>query len=84
MEFAIEKVMAEKYPLFEDMVFWRQTGRERAPSAEPISRQIDHELGNPNLHLYAAMAQNCYVGWISLVYIPKVGKWGGPGPSVCG
>ena len=79
MEFAIEKVTAENYPLFEDLVFWRQTGQERTPVMEPVSAQIQHELGNPNLHLYAAKAQGRYVGWIALVYIPKVGKWGGRG-----
>ena len=79
MEFEVVKVSAENYSLFQDLVAWRQTGSRQAPACEPISRQIEHELENPNLHLYAARDPDCFVGWISLVYIPKVGKWGGRG-----
>ena len=79
MEFEVVKVTAENYSLFQDLVVWRQTGSRQAFAGEPLSRQIEHELENPNLHLYAARGPDCFVGWISLVYIPKVGKWGGRG-----
>ena len=73
------KVDADNYPLFEDMIFWRENGYERAPAGEPASEQIKRELANPDLYIYAAMTDNRFVGWISLVYIPKVGKWNGHG-----
>ena len=38
------------------------------------------ELTNPNLYVYAVMAESRYVGWISLIYISKVGsRWNGHG-----
>ena len=75
----IERITEDNYPLFEDMIFWRQNGMEREPSCEPVSEQIQKELNDPNLYVYAAMEDGRYVGWISLVYIPKIGKWGGHG-----
>ena len=80
MDFRIEKVDENNYSLFEDMVFWRENGFERESAQTPTSKQMEKELANPNLHVYAVMAENRYVGWISLVYIPKVGsRWGGHG-----
>ena len=79
MEFRIVRVGGKNYSLFEDMVFWRENGFEREALYTPVSEQIVKELKNPNLYLYAAMVDNRYVGWISLVYIPKVGKWKGHG-----
>ena len=75
----IDRVTADRYSLFEDMIFWRQTGTERAPSDGTVSAEIKKELADSNLYVYAAMEGGRYVGWISLVYIPKVGKWSGHG-----
>ena len=52
---------------------------EREPSRASVSEQIQKELNDPNLYVYAAMEDGRYVGWISLVYIPKIGKWSGRG-----
>lgn len=79
MIFIIERINSQNYPLFEDMVFWRENGSERKPLHRPVAEQIKKELENPNLYIYAVMVDNRYVGWISLVYIPKVGKWNGHG-----
>ena len=80
MDYIIEKINADNYSLFDDMVFWRENGFEREPSLTPISQQMKKELANPNLHVYAVKVDNRYVGWISLVYIPKVGsRWKGHG-----
>ena len=79
MDYSIVKVDADNYPLFEDMIFWRENGYERTPVGEPVSEQIKRELANPDLYIYAALTDNSFVGWISLVYIPKVGKWNGHG-----
>ena len=75
----IERITEDNYTLFEDMIYWRQNGMEREPSREPVSEQIQKELRDPNLYVYAAMKEGRYIGWISLVYIPKIGKWGGHG-----
>ena len=74
-EFILERVGETTYPLFSDMLFWRENGCERAPSDEPVPEDVRAELRDPNLYLYAAKADGRYVGWISLVYIPKVSKW---------
>lgn len=79
MEYKIEKVEERNYSLFEDMLFWRENGSERKPSGSPVTQVIKQELENPNLFVYAALVDCRYVGWISLVYMPKVGKWKGHG-----
>ncbi|MBQ7944223.1 MAG: GNAT family N-acetyltransferase [Lachnospiraceae bacterium] len=80
MNFRIEKINITNYSLFDDMVFWRENGFERKPSQTPVSDQMKKELANPNLYVYAVMVESRYVGWISLIYIPKVGsRWNGHG-----
>lgn len=79
MNYMIQKINENNYSLFDDMIFWRENGFERSPLQTPISEQIKKELTNPNLYIYAVMAGGRYVGWISLIYMPKVGKWKGQG-----
>lgn len=80
MNFQIDRIDAANYSRFDDMVFWRQNGCEREPSQTPVSEQMKKALANPNLQVYAAMVDKRYVGWISLVYIPKIGsRWNGHG-----
>lgn len=43
------------------------------------SSLTDHCCLNCNLHIYALDVKNKFVGWISLVYIPKVRKFNGHG-----
>ena len=79
MNFEIDRINESNYNLFEDMVFWRENGFEREPIQIPITEQIKKELDNPNLYVYAAMSGNRYVAWISLIYLPKIGRWKGHG-----
>lgn len=79
MDYTIEKIDASNHSLFDDMVFWRENGYEREPSQELVFEQIKKELLNPNLFVYAVKVDGRYVGWISCVYIAKVGKWKGHG-----
>ena len=79
MDYTIEKIDANNHSLFDDMVFWRENGYEREPSQEPVSEQIKKELLNQDLFVYAVKVDGRYVGWISCVYIAKVGKWKGHG-----
>lgn len=79
MNYTIEKIDENNHSLFDDMVFWRENGYEREPSREPVSEQIKKELLNPDLYVYAVKVDGRYVGWISCVYIAKVGKWKGHG-----
>ena len=79
MDFALERITAANYSKFDDMVFWRTNGCECPPSDQPAPPAVVKELENPNLYVYAAEAEGRFVGWVSLVYIPKVGSWGGRG-----
>ena len=79
MEHNIVKIDAGNYSLFDDMVYLRMNSSERLPSKEEVSQSILNELGNPNLFIYAVEVQSRYVGWISFVYMPKVGKFNGHG-----
>lgn len=79
MNYEIEKVNSNNYHLFDDMIFWRANGYERTPEDNLVSDNIVKELENPNLYIYAMKMDNRYIGWISLVYIPKVGRWNGNG-----
>lgn len=79
MNYTIEKIDENNHSLFDDMVFWSENGYEREPSQEPVSEQIKKELLNPDLFVYAVKVDGRYVGWISCVYIAKVGKWKGHG-----
>ena len=71
MDYIIERITAENYHLFEDMVYWRGTGTERMPST---GINVPEELADPNLYVYAAKADGRYVGWRSLVYLPKISR----------
>ena len=79
MNYKIVKVDGGNYPLFDDMVFWRTNGTERLPRNGVIQQSILNELSNPNLFIYAVEVEGRYVGWISLIYMPKIGKYNGYG-----
>lgn len=79
MTYKVVRIDAENYSLFDDMIYWRMNGSERVPLKETIPQSILNELSNPNLFIYAVEVENRYVGWIALVYMPKVGKYNGFG-----
>lgn len=84
MQFSIVSVNKDNYALFDDMVFRRVHNRERTPEEKKQPRDFaeNHKmLADKNLHVYAAEAGGRFVGWVSAVFIPKVGhpKYGGKG-----
>lgn len=79
MQYKIVKVEADNYSLFDDMIYWRTNGFERKPIKRKVHEDIIKELANPNLHIYAVETEGKYVGWISIIYLPKVGKFNGHG-----
>jgi ribosomal protein S18 acetylase RimI-like enzyme len=83
-EYKIIKVDNQNYSMFDDMVFWRMDGRERtyAEKSEATNNNFSdvyYALSNPNLNVYAALDNEKFVGWISIVYMPKVGRLNGLG-----
>jgi ribosomal protein S18 acetylase RimI-like enzyme len=79
MKHNIVKVDSGNYSLFDDMIYWRMNNIERIASKEPVPQSILNELENPNLYIYAIEVEGKYVGWISLIYMPKVGRFNGHG-----
>jgi len=82
MDYLIVKVDKNNYTLFDDMVFFRINGRDKN-EIERTSNKIDNTvfdtLEDKNLYIYAAQIDNKFIGWISFVYLPKVGRTNGRG-----
>ena len=84
MAYNIVKVTRSNYHHFDDMIFWRMHNKERTEEQKLLSKgeensRVLDELDNPNLYIYAVVIERKMVGWISLIYLPKVGKFGGQG-----
>ena len=82
MEYSIVRVDKDNYALFDDMVFFRMNERERTPEEKAEPRDfatVYAALSDKNLRVYAAEAGGRFVGWVSAVYIPKVGRYNGKG-----
>jgi len=82
MNFTIEKITKDNYSLFDDLIFIRKNNREKTAEerALPGEHAEAHKtLANENLHIFAAKADGKFVGYVSAVYIPKVGSPKAPG-----
>ena len=82
MEYEILKVNKSNYLLFDDMLFFRINEREKNEFEQKntkINDTVYKILEDKNLYLYAAQTGNKFIGWISLVFIPKIGKTNGKG-----
>ena len=78
MSFTIEQVTMENYHLFDDMVYWRVTGKERTEEEKEANKHevfedAQDELIHQGFKVHAALYNGRFVGWISCVYVPKVG-----------
>ncbi len=72
MDFTIERITENNYPAFADMTYWRKNGRERAGETIQASAMVKMHLADKNFRVYAAKAEGRFVGWISLVFMPKI------------
>ena len=82
MDFTIEKIDKNNYGLFEDLTFIRKNGREKTKEELAPPREYGETfktLANENLHIFAAKTGDKFVGYVSAVYIPKVGSPKFPG-----
>lgn len=79
----IVKVTQDNYPLFSDMVYARVHGQPRPPAQRGLLRPEDagslRALDDSHLSVYAAVLKGEMVGWISLIYMPKLSRWQGAG-----
>ena len=74
MLYIVERIDADNYSRFEDMLYWRENGSEREAAQTVCGDEVLRELADPNLYLYAVLCEGRYVGWISLIYMPKVSR----------
>jgi len=82
VKFSITRVNRNNYQMFDDMVFFRINGRERNEQELTERRNYDmapEALDNKNLHVFAAQGSDQFVGWISIVHIPKISRAEGKG-----
>jgi len=79
MKDSIIRVNEDNYFLFSDMIYWRMTGEQREATKCVVNDEIKSELQNSNLYVYAIQTDNKFVGWISIIYLPKIGKFNGHG-----
>lgn len=76
----IERITRNNYHMFDDMVFWRMNGFERTDEQKEDNKNSNFEsafleLEHEDLYIFAAFYDGRFVGWITLIYIPKVGRW---------
>ncbi|MCL2519147.1 MAG: GNAT family N-acetyltransferase [Oscillospiraceae bacterium] len=87
MDFTIERIDKTNYGMFEDLTFIRGNGREKTAEELALPREYDEmfkTLANENLYIFAAKVDSAnfgvkFVGYVSAVYIPKVGSRKAPG-----
>ena len=72
MNYQIERITENNYPAFADMTYWRKNGQEKEGENSPPSEMVKKHLGDRNFRVYAAKADNKFVGWIALVFMPKI------------
>lgn len=73
----IIKIDEKNYHRFDDMVYWRINGKERSFEEKKISKSsvcIPTQLSQDYFYVYAIEEGDKFVGWISLFFMPKVGK----------
>lgn len=80
MRISIERITKQNYHMFDDMVYWRINGTERSQEEKEKSKVECYdsawsELGKPDFFVYAALYEERFIGWISLIYMPKIGLW---------
>lgn len=76
----IVKVNTKNYNLYCDMLYRRVKRRDRnleemLETKKYHSTRIEEELKNKNFHVFAVEYNSKFIGYIHIVYIPKIGKW---------
>lgn len=80
IDITIERIYKGNYHKFDDMVSWRINGVERSAvekeqSQNTIFEEAFKELNHQGFYAYAAEYKGRFIGWITMVYTPKIGKW---------
>ena len=71
MNFTIERITENNYSAFADMTCWRKNGSEIKGENLP-SNMVKKHLADKNFRVFAAKTEDKFVGWIALVFMPKI------------
>ena len=79
IKFTIERITRKNYHMFEDMVNWRMRGMESIKEEKNANKKNDFtesfkELEHPAFYVYGALCDGRFVGWITMIYTPKIGR----------
>ena len=72
MNYQIKRINENNYPAFADMTYWRKNGLEKVGETTTASYMVKKHLGDKNFRVYAAKVDGKFVGWIALVFMPKI------------
>lgn len=77
--FSIEQITRENYHMFLDMVQWRMTGIELIKDEKEASKcreliEVPKDIAHPGFYAYSALLDGCFVGWITMMYTPKIAR----------
>jgi GNAT superfamily N-acetyltransferase len=75
--YSVERVTKDNYHMYYDMVSWRMKGVELTKEEKEITKKFQHfdickELEHSGFYVYAALCDGRFVGWVALIYIPKI------------
>ena len=82
MEYSIVRVRKDNYSMFDDMIFYRGSGRYK--NEEESNEHHDFTscytaLETQTFYVFAAKSENHFIGYIFINYLPKVGSTNGRG-----
>jgi ribosomal protein S18 acetylase RimI-like enzyme len=82
MEHNIVRIDKNNYRMFDDMIFYRKNEREKSKyefKQNPDLSLYHAALENPSLYVFAVQLEEKFVGYISIVFLPKVSRGDGRG-----
>lgn len=72
----IRRVTKDNYFKYDDAVYWRLNKRERSKAEkEKRSHASRKELSSSDFYVFAAEYEDRFIGWIHILFTPKIGKW---------
>ena len=78
MNFTVEKINSDNYQLFCEMVC-RRSGKPCTDNESQLTEAVKKVMADENFAVYAAKTDGKFVGWISMVNIPKISRFKGYG-----
>lgn len=80
IDITIKRISKRNYHKFDDMVYWRINGVERLASPKEqnqntIFQEAFNALNHQGFYVYAAEHWGRFIGWVTLIYKPKIGRW---------